>query len=39
MALLRDNEGMMVLFDESSTLGKKGITNTIYDLTGGKERG
>lgn len=39
MALLRDNQGMMVLFDESSTLGKKDITNTIYDLTGGKERG
>lgn len=39
MALLRDNQGMMVLFDESSTLGKRDITNTIYDLTGGKERG
>lgn len=40
MGMLRDNRGMMVLFDESSTLSsKKDITNTIYDLTGGKERG
>lgn len=39
MGMLRDNRGMMVLFDESSTLGKKDITNTIYDLTGGKGRG
>lgn len=39
MGMLRDNRGMMVLFDESSTLGKRDITNTIYDLTGGKERG
>lgn len=39
MALLRNNQGMMVLFDEASTLGNKDITNTIYDLAGGKERG
>lgn len=39
MALLRDNQGMMVLFDESSTLGNRDITRTIYDLAGGKERG
>lgn len=39
MAMLRGNQGMMVLFDESSTLGKKDITNSIYDFTGGKERG
>lgn len=39
MAMLRGNQGMMVLFDESSTLGKRDITNNIYDFTGGKERG
>lgn len=39
MAMLRGNHGMMVLFDESSTLGKRDITNNIYDFTGGKERG
>ena len=39
MRMLCDNQGMMVLFDESSTLGNGDITNTIYNLTGGKERG
>lgn len=39
MAILRDNKGMAVLFDEASMVNKKDFTNIIYTLVAGKEKG